>query len=96
MADNKRPEKSEGVEIPNIDETEVITLDARHWHIIENIFVDYTGQNFGNYAETETDIEKLRSSAIGLYDRFCAAESVFQDLRQALVIVNMDMEHMNC
>jgi len=96
MADNKRPEESEGIEIPDIDETEVITLDARDWHIIEHIFVDYIGQNFSNYVETETDIEELRSSAIGLYNRFCAAESVFQDLRQALVIVNMYAYGTNC
>ena len=90
MAEEKRPEKSEGIEIPDIEQAAVVKLNGMDWHIIEHIFVDYVGQNFGEYAKTETDIEELRRSAIGLYNRFCAAEHVFQELREALVIVNID------
>jgi len=90
MADEKKPEESEGIQIPDIEQAAVVKLNGMDWHIIEHIFVDYVGQNFGEYAKTETDIEELRSSAIGLYNRFCAAEHVFQELREALVIVNID------
>lgn len=94
MADNKRPEESEGIEIPDIEQADVITLDSRHWHIIEQMFVDYTGQRmnttdyFQSYIENETDVEELRKSTIGLYSRFCAAEHVFEELKERLVIVN--------
>ena len=90
MAKEPITEKSEGIQIPDIEQAAVVKLDGMDWHIIEHIFVDYTGQNFGEYAKTENDIEELRSSAIGLYDRFVAAESVFEGLREALVIVNTE------
>ena len=88
MADNKRPEESEGVQIPDIEQAAVVKLDGMDWHIIEHIFVDFMEQSFDEYAITETDIEKLRSSAIGLYERFSSAWSVFNQLVQADVIIN--------
>jgi len=91
MADNKRPEESEGTNVPNIEQAAIVKLNDMDWHIIEHIFVDYVGQNFGEYAETETDIEELRRSAIGLYGRFLSAEYVFEELSKASVILNVDV-----
>ena len=91
MAEEKRPEESEGIEIPDIEQAAVVKLNGMDWHIIEHIFVDYVGQNFGEYAETETDIEELRRSAIGLYGRFLSAEYVFEELSKASVILNVDV-----
>ncbi len=95
MADEKRPEESEGIQIPDIEQAAVAKLDGMDWHIIEQMFVDYTGQRvnttdyFQSYIKNETDVEELRKITIGLYNRFCAAEHVFEKLREALVIVNM-------
>jgi hypothetical protein len=91
MAKEPITEESEGTNVPNIEQAAVVKLDGMDWHIIEHIFVDYTGQNFGEYAKTEHDIEELRSSAIGLYDRFLSAEYVFEELSKASVILNVDV-----
>ena len=91
MADNKRPEESEGTNVPNIEQAAIVKLNGMDWHIIEHIFVDYVGQNFGEYAKTETDIEELRRNAIGLYGRFLSAEYVFEELSKASVILNVDV-----
>ena len=87
MADENRPEESEGV-TPNLERATLVKLDDMDWHVIEHIFVDYIEQSFDEYAETENDIEELRSNAIGIYGRLCEAWSMFNELAQADVIIN--------
>ena len=78
MADEKKPEESEGKNIPDKEQPKIINLDESTRHAIDMNFIEVEG--FDDYAKKEDNIEDLRSSAILVYKRLLWAEALFEKL----------------
>ena len=89
MADENRPEESEGIEITDIDyvddkglypniQAKIVNMGSDMIHAINMNFIEVEG--FGDYAKKVNDIEELRSSAISVYNRLLWAEALFDEL----------------
>ena len=78
MADENRPEESEGIEITDIEQAKIVNMGSDMIHAINMNFIEVEG--FGDYAKKVNDIEELRSSAISVYNRLLWAEALFDEL----------------
>jgi hypothetical protein len=78
MADENRPEESEGIEITDIEQAKIVNMGSDMIHAINMNFIEVEG--FGDYAKKVNDIEELRSSAISVYNRLLWAEALFEKL----------------
>tara|TARA_R100000458_G_C8040546_1_gene92089 strand:+ start:256 stop:504 length:249 start_codon:yes stop_codon:yes gene_type:complete len=78
MADDKRPEESEGIEIPDIEQVKIVNLGSDMRDAIMMNFLDFT--NFDGYVKEVDDIEDLKSNTLLLYNNFLWAEALFEKL----------------